>query len=445
MDLGNKLKTLLFFAADVVALYVALFITLLVRYGDDFYSQFWQAHAEPFTIIFLVWLLVFYIAGLYDLRKLSNNIDFLKTLFLCLGVNSALAVLLFYLIPAFGIAPKTNLFIFIIVFGIIEIFWRRLLNRMMTFGDAPNKVLIVGTSSVAQEIKNTLRAAPQLGYHIQVEMDERMAYTSPELLKQAVHRDHINLVIVPRQLKNETKLVSTLYELFGSGVLVNDLASFYETIMRKVPLADVEETWFLENIARDVNFYDPLKRAAEFVGALVLGIVLLPFEIIIAFLVLVTSNGPVIYQQVRVGEKGKNFTLYKFRTMRVDAEKDGPQWSTQNDVRTTVIGGVLRKSHLDELPQLWNIIAGNLSFVGPRPERPEFVAKLEAKIPYYEARLFIKPGVTGWAQINHHADLTDEDVVEKLQYDIYYLKHRSPILDLAIILKTAKSLFVNPK
>jgi exopolysaccharide biosynthesis polyprenyl glycosylphosphotransferase len=445
MDLKNRLKVWLFLLADVIALYAGLFITLYIRYRSDFYSEFLDAHVTPFTIIFIIWIIVFYIAGLYDLRKLRNNIDFLKTLFLCLGVNAALSVLMFYSIPAFGIAPKTNLFIFIVVFALIEIFWRRTLNRWMTFGEAPNKILIVGTSSVAEEIKNTIRHAPQLGYEIKMEMDEKTAYTSPELIKSAVHRDNINLIIDPRQLKNETKLVATLYELFGSGVLVNDMASFYEIIMRKVPLADVEETWFLENIAGEVTFYDPLKRAIEFVGALVLGIVLLPFELLIALLVLVTSRGPIIYKQVRVGEKGRNFTLYKFRTMRVDAEKDGPQWSTQNDSRTTIIGGALRRSHLDELPQLWNIIAGELSFVGPRPERPEFVAKLEAKIPYYEARLFIKPGVTGWAQINHHADLTDEDVVQKLQYDIYYLKNRSPILDAAIILKTAKSIFVSPE
>ena len=442
MDLGNKLKAWLFVLADVIALYVGLFITIFLRYGDDFYAQFLSAHAEPFTLIFIVWIIVFYIGGLYDLRKLRNNIDFLKTLFLCLGVNAALSVLMFYLIPAFGIAPKTNLFIFIVIFAIIEIFWRRLLNRWMTFGEAPNKLLIVGNSSVIEEMKKVIRTSPQLGYEIKAEIDEKTAYTSPELLKEMTHREHINLIIVPRQLKNESKLVSTLYELFGSGVLVNDTASFYEIIMRKVPLADVEETWFLENIAGNVTFYDPLKRAGEFIGALLLGIVLLPFEILIALLVLVTSRGPIIYKQVRVGQKGRNFTLYKFRTMRVDAEKDGPQWSTKNDARTTIIGSALRKSHLDELPQLWNIITGHLSFVGPRPERPEFVAKLEAKIPYYEARLFIKPGVTGWAQINHHADLTDDDVRQKLQYDIYYLKHRSLILDFAIILKTAKSIFV---
>ncbi len=445
MDLGNRLKIWLFLLGDVLALYAGLFITILIRYGDDFYSQFLTAHATPFTLIFIFWIIVFYIGGLYDLRKLRNNIDFLKTLFLCLGVNAGLSVLMFYLIPAFGIAPKTNLFIFIVIFGIIEVFWRRLLNRWMTFGEAPNKILIVGTSSVTEEVKRTIRQTPQLGYDIKAEMSEKDAYASPESLKEIVRRENINLIIIPRQLKNETALVSALYELFGSGILVNDLANFYEVIMRKVPLADVEETWFLENVPGEVTFYDPLKRVGEFIAATAIGIMLLPIEILIALLVFITSRGPIIYKQVRVGQKGHNFTLYKFRTMRVDAEKDGPQWSTKNDNRTTIIGGALRKSHLDELPQLWNIITGHLSFVGPRPERPEFVEKLEKKIPYYEARLFIKPGVTGWAQINYRADLTDEDVKQKLQYDIYYLKNRSPILDLAIILKTAKSIFVTPQ
>lgn len=445
MGFGNKLKVFLFFLGDAIALYVCLFITLLIRYGGDFYKQFEDAHAVPFTIIFVLWILVFYIAGLYDLRRLRNNLDFLKTLFLCLAVNAAIAVLLFYLVPIFGIAPKTNLLIFIVVFAIVEVFWRRFLNRAMTFGDIPNKVLFIGDGAVSIELKKTVKENPQLGYDIKVEIGEKAAYATPQEIKTAAAREHINLIVISRQLKHEPKLVAVLYELFATGITVIDIANFYELIMRKVPLAEIQETWFLENIAGDVRFYDSIKRATEFVGALVLGIILLPFEAIIALLVAVTSSGPVIYKQVRVGEKGKEFMLYKFRTMRVDAEKDGAQWAVKNDQRTTPIGGILRRSHLDELPQFWNLIRGDISFVGPRPERPEFVKKLAERIPYYEARLFIKPGVTGWAQINHRADLTDEDVAQKLQYDIYYLKNRSPILDSTIILKTLKSLFVNPQ
>jgi exopolysaccharide biosynthesis polyprenyl glycosylphosphotransferase len=445
MDLGNKLKVFLFFIADVAALYVGLFVTLLIRYGGQWYEEFQSADALPFAIIFALWIVVFYIAGLYDLRRLRNNLDFLKTLFLCISVNAALAVLLFYLIPAFGIAPKTTLLIFIVVFAVIEIFWRRLLNRAMAFGGAPNRVLVIGDGAIAAEIKKTITENPQLGYAIREEMNEKIAYASPKGIKTIAEREGVNLIIISRKLKHEPALVAVLYDLFAGGVVVTDLVSFYELIMRKVPLSEIQETWFLENVEREVSFYDPLKRASEFIGALALGIVLLPFEIVIALLVAFTSEGPVIYRQVRVGERGKKFTLYKFRTMRADAEKDGAQWASRNDARTTPVGGFLRASHLDELPQLWNIIRGDLSFVGPRPERPEFVAKLEKRIPYYEARLFIKPGVTGWAQINHRADLTDEDVAEKLQYDIYYLKNRSPVLDWAIILKTIKSLFVNPE
>ncbi len=445
MDSGNKLKAFLFFVADAAALYAALFITLIIRYGGRFYAEFIDAHAGPFTIIFILWIIVFYIAGLYDLRRLRNNIDFIKTLFLCLGIDAALAVLLFYSIPAFGIAPKTNLLIFIAVFAVIEIFWRRLLNRAMAFGEAPNKALVIGDGAIAEEVKKAAAEHPQLGYAIKAELDEKAAYAAPARIKEIAEREGVNLIVISHKLKHEPALVTVLYELFATGIVVTDLVSFYELIMRKVPLSGIHETWFLENIAREVSFYDPLKRASEFIGALMIGIILLPFEIIIALLVALTSRGPVIYRQVRVGERGKNFTLYKFRTMRVDAEKDGAQWAVKKDTRTTPIGGILRASHLDELPQLWNIIRGDLSFVGPRPERPEFVAKLEARIPYYEARLFIKPGVTGWAQIHHRADLTDEDVIEKLQYDIYYLKNRSPILDWAIVLKTIKSIFVNPE
>jgi len=445
MDFGNKLKVFLFFVADVVALYAGLFITLLIRYRGDFYTEFLDAHAIPFTIIFVLWVIVFYIAGLYDLRRLRNNLEFIKTLFVCLGVNAALAVSLFYLIPAFGIAPKTNLLLFIVIFAIIEVFWRRFLNRAMAFGGAPNKVLIIGDGAIGEEIKKTIGDAPQLGYVIKAELDEQTAYASPQQIKTIAQREAVNLIVISHELKHEPALVAVLYELFATGIVVTDLVSFYELIMRKVPLSGVQETWFLENIAQQVSFYDPLKRASEFVGAVALGIILLPFEIIIALLVAVTSRGPIIYKQIRVGEKGKNFTLYKFRSMRVNAEAAGAQWASKNDARTTPIGGLLRASHLDELPQLWNIIRGDLSFVGPRPERPEFVEKLAARIPYYEARLFIKPGVTGWAQINHRADLTDEDVAQKLQYDIYYLKNRSPILDWTIILKTLKTIFISPQ
>jgi exopolysaccharide biosynthesis polyprenyl glycosylphosphotransferase len=445
MRSGGKLKVFFLFIGDIVLLYAGLFLTLMIRYGAGFWEQFEDIHAIPFTILFVPWLLVFYIAGLYDLRRLRNNLDFFKTLALSLITNAIIAVLLFYFVQSFGIAPKTNLFIFIVVFAIIELIWRRAFNRLTDSGEAPNRVVLVGNGPTAAEAELTIAENTQLGYAVVAHITEEDATRSPDMFKALVHENGANLVVVPRELKRKSALTPTLYELFGRGVSVIDLDSFYEIVMRKVPLADVEETWFLENIEATAKFYDQFKRAIEFLLAIVIGLILLPFEILIAIFVKLTSRGPLIYRQARVGTHGETFMLYKFRTMRRDAETNGAQWATKKDTRVTPFGKFLRASHLDELPQLWNIIRGDVSFVGPRPERPEFVSKLKTEIPFYEVRLLVKPGVTGWAQLNHRADLTTEDVKQKLQYDVYYLKNRSPILDLAIVLKTIKSLFVNPE
>ncbi len=445
MVLKRKATVLLLLLGDIVALYAALLLTLLLRYGGSFYQEFLDVHATPFTIIFIPWLLIFYIAGLYDLRRLRNNIDFLKTLALSLVANAVVAILLFYLIPSFGIAPKTNLILFIVIFAMIELSWRRAWNRATETGEAPNKVFLVGDGPAATEIERTIAENKQLGYAVTARIKEETAYQSPGVLETAVREHGANLVVVPREFKQKNSLAAVLYRLFGNGILIADVESFYESIMRKIPLGELGETWFLENIENVARFYDPFKRSIEFLAAVLIGIVLLPIEILIAFIVKATSRGPAIYKQARIGRSNRTFTLYKFRTMRADAERNGAQWAAKNDARVTPVGKVLRASHLDELPQLWNIVKGDLSFVGPRPERPEIVEKLKVRIPFYDVRLLVTPGVTGWAQIHHRADLTTEDVKEKLQYDVYYLKNRSPILDLAIILKTLKSIFINPK
>jgi exopolysaccharide biosynthesis polyprenyl glycosylphosphotransferase len=449
--MGNKTKIFLLFLGDIVALYASLFITLAIRYGSGLYEQFEDIHAIPFSIIFILWLIIFFIAGLYDLRRLRDNLDFVKTLWLAIITSTLISIVAFYAIPFFGIAPKTNLFIFAIVFALIETLWRRAFNRATGASVAPNRVLLIGDEiGGTAEVNQAIKENPQLGYEISARLNKSAALATPEALLATVHEKKINCIVVPRSLKREGHLPATLYKLFAQGVLVMDLPNFYETVMRKVPLADLEETWFLENIESAAQFYDPLKRAWEFVAALAIGIVLLPFEILIALLVLLTSRGPVIYKQLRVGKNGHHFMFYKFRSMMAlaadgSAETGGAIWAAKGDARTTPIGKFLRASHLDELPQLWNILRGDISFVGPRPERPEIVAKIETQIPYYRTRLLVKPGVAGWAQINHRADLDLEDVKQKLQYDIYYLKHRSFILDLAIIAKTIKTIFATPK
>lgn len=448
----TKLRILFLFLGDVIALYLALFAALLIRYGNDFYNQFIDRHLLPFTIIFPLWLIIFYVAGLYDLRRLRNNLEFVKTLWLTIFINAVIAVFFFYLMPIFPITPKTNLFIFITIFAALEMWWRRWFNQLVSSGEAPNKVLLVGNSLGA--IEGIVSSAPtwinQLGYELKARVAEEEVTADPQKLRELVFSKNINLVVIPRRLKNNERLTRVLYELLNSGIKIRDIPGFYEIISRKIPLGELEEGWFIENLAEQQKFYDPLKVAWEFMVAAVMLVLLFPLLLTVGVLVKLTSAGPVLIRQKRVGERDKIFILYKFRSMRAlstdgQAETNGAQWSTPNDKRATTLGRFLRHTHLDELPQLINIIKGELSFVGPRPERPEFVKILKEKIPYYEVRMLVKPGITGWAQIHHHKDVTTEDVVEKLQYDIYYIKNRSPILDLAIVLKTIKSLFVNPK
>ena len=429
----NSLKIFFLLLGDIIALYASLLIALALRYGPRFYQEFLDIHVVPFTIVFVAWIILFYIAGLYDLRRLHNNIDFLKTLLLAIAFDAIVAILLFYFVSSFGIAPKTNLFIFLVIFVVVEIAWRRLANTFLASGEAPNRVVIAGDGSAVDEIVKAIHENPQFGYAIVGRIEEQ---NDPRVLEQTIVDYHANMIAVPRHLKKDTTFALALYSLFGKGIAVVDIADLYERVLRKVPLADVEETWFLENIEGAGRYYDSLKRAGEFTFALVGGIVLLPIELIAAILVKLSSPGPAIYRQTRIGQNGKPFTLYKFRTMR-QSEKNA--WLDKDRARVTGVGKILRSTHIDELPQFINLLRGDISLVGPRPDFIEFYEKLERAIPYYSIRTIIKPGITGWAQVAFPVTESLEQTKERLCYDIYYLKNRSLIFDFLIVLRTLKT------
>lgn len=439
---------LVLLAGDFVALYAALVLALLIRYGMDFYEPLVERHFVPFSIVFVIWLVVFYISGLYDLRRMGNNLEFLKTLGLALFVNAVLAMLFFYFIPAFGITPKTNLLVFLVVFTLIEIAWRRLFNHATASSSQKTKAALLGSGKAAEEIAEAVQTNPQFGYEIKARFDGDGSAAFPRTLaewKTLIAKDRIDLVVIPRHFRKEARASKLFSELLASGVEIRDVPAFYETIFRKIPAASIDDEWILDALAGREKFYDGLKRGIEFIMAALIGAALLPLELLIALAVRGTSAGPAIYRQTRIGKNQKPFTLYKFRTMREDAEKHGPRWAETNDRRVTAIGRGLRYTHLDELPQLMNIAKGELSFVGPRPERPEFAGMLAEQIPYYDIRHLVKPGVTGWAQIEYRYGASVEDAAEKLNYDLYYIKNRSLILDAAILLKTVKLFFVNQK
>lgn len=444
MNALYRIKQITLILGDVITLYTSLLLTLWIRYDNRFYSEFFSSHAEPFTMIFILWIFVFYIAGLYELRTLKNDFEFEKRFWYTTTINILLAALVFYALPELKITPRANLGIFFLVFGGISYLWRAVYNAILGKSGASSRILLIGANQTSQEITEHLEKNPQLGYKISFWMKEGLKDKEFNHLAQIILANDITTIVIPAHLKKDTQSAKLIYKCLAVGIEVIELSRLYELIFEKVPLAELEEVWFLENLTSKNKAYESISDPIERVFALLLGIILLPLLVLIALLIKITSPGSTFFSQRRIGKNEKEFTIWKFRTMREDAEKDGPQWANYfSDPRVTWIGNILRKSHLDELPQLYNIIKGELSFVGPRPERPEFVEKLRKELPYYDLRHLTNPGITGWAQINYRYAASASDAYQKLQYDIYYLKNNSPILDLVIIIRTIKFLITN--
>ncbi|MDP3729428.1 MAG: sugar transferase [bacterium] len=439
----STLKKTALVLGDIATLYIALIITLIIRYQSFFYFQLIENHVEPFTLVFAIWIIVFYIAGLYDFKSLKNNFDFEKNFWYTLIFNGTVTALFFYAIPYFLITPKTNLFIFIFIFGLLNYGWRKLYNVGLIKAGSEHNLLIVGSNKTAQDIVEHLTANPQFGYHIKFWMKDGLQDKEFEDFAQIIIANNITTIIIPAHLKKDTLSAKLIYKSLGLGIEVMDLSQLHEIVFHSVPLAELEEVWFLEHLVNRHRIYEQLNKPIEWIFALALVIGLSPLAALIALFIKTTSKGSVIFKQERIGKGGKPFIIYKFRTMYNDAEKDGPQWAHYDDERSTKVGSLLRRMHIDELPQLINILKGELSFVGPRPERPSFVKKLRKELPFYDLRHLTKPGITGWAQINYRYAASSLDAYRKLQYDIYYMKNNSPTLDLRIMLKTIKFLISN--
>ena len=325
--------------------------------------------------------------------------------------------------------------IFIIIFSGIVIINRTLFNKANASG-FKKPLLVVGVNTQSLELAKYIEENPQLGYELKYIMD--LAKGGVKTIDKVIKDDKINTVVISPETYQVPQIIDTFYRSLENRVTFKNLSSFYEQITNKVPLGAINQIWFLENLSEgSKKTYEELKRFLDVVFAVILEVFVIPFVPLIALAIKISSPGPVFYRQKRVGRNGKNFEIIKFRTMRNDAEKEtGAIWAQENDPRTTWIGKIMRKTRIDELPQLSNILRGEMSFVGPRAERPEFHDKLKIEVPFYEERYIIKPGLTGWAQINYRYGSSVADAAEKLQYDLYYIKNRSLILDLGVILKT---------
>ncbi len=419
---------------DIVLLYASLLAMLYIRYQRI--SEQLSVHLMPFGIIFCLWLLVFYIANLYDQHTLRNTPRFYSSMYRAIIAAGLISTSFFYLIPFFGITPKTNLFIFIIVFTLLETLGRTVYNHTAE-KNFKKVTLIVGNTPVAQETANFIQKNPQLGY----ELAEILRADDMQGLKNAIREKNINTIVISPEGYQMPELIDTFYQALSRRITFYDLSSFYERLTGRIPLDTIDQVWFLQNLTEDnKRGYEVAKRVGDMVFGLVFGaisIILYPF---IALAIVLTSPGPVFYTQVRHGRLGRHFRIIKFRTMVQNAEAStGAVWASSNDQRVTKLGRFLRRTRMDELPQFWTVVAGHMSLVGPRAERPEFHDMLKKEVPFYEERYLIKPGITGWAQINYPYGASVSDAAEKLKYDLYYVKNRSMTLDVGIILKTIRT------
>ncbi len=391
-------KQIMLLLGDVAIFYIALFLGLYIRYGQKFELNTFFLHLYPFTILYLVWLIVFYIDGLYDITAAKNNLAFWRLFIESMVVNALVATGFFYLLPIFGISPKTNLFIILAVTVVLFYIWRNLYNSFLPSFVVKNSVVIIEGGDEAKEIAKIISRRPELGYDTialhqsnsgETIFDKTPIIRNVDELKYILEKYPVDTVILPMELARDhsSEIINYLYSNLFKKFRFIDLVSFYEIIVRRIPVSVINEAWFLHNLQEaEKKFYDKLKTAVDyFLGAILFVFFLLIF-IPVAVAVKLDDKGPIFYSQKRIGLAGKQIKIYKFRTMKVDAEKDGAQFAMDGDARVTRVGKFLRKTRIDELPQVINILKNEMSFVGPRPEQPEFVDELKKLMPFYDVR-----------------------------------------------------------
>ena len=432
MHLREKKITLLL--GDVVLMYGALALTMWVRFGEYYLDQF-IAHLLPFSFVYVLWLISFYVLGLYELSLIPSSQRFLGRFLGGLVIMIALGSAFFYLVPTTSITPKTNLVVHVALLGGLILIWRSIYFRKLVTLN-PWRIGIFGQPSEVQDLHSLIRSHRHLGF-------ESVTFsTLDSSLPDKIKGHGLHVVVLPHMSVSNPELLQVMYATLPMGTAYMNFAQAYERFSNKIPLSAINQRWFLSNVAeRHDGLYQQVKRLIDFTTALLLLVVTFPIWMLIALAIKIEDRGSAFYTQRRVGKNGKLFSIFKFRSMRKDAEAYGAQWAQKKDARVTRVGKFLRASHLDELPQLINVLRGDISLVGPRPERPEFVSRLENEVPHYHVRHLITPGFTGWAQINFRYARSVMDSREKFEYDLYYIKNRSLFLDLLIILKTARLFF----
>ncbi|MFA6417021.1 MAG: sugar transferase [Patescibacteria group bacterium] len=428
-------KKIILLSGDLASLFLALSLVLLSRYPRAAFNEQLQKHLWPFLLVFIFWLIAIYISGLYDLNLKARSRRFLKAIMSAAAVASLISITYFYLNVASSVAPRTNLALFIAFFLGLFFIWRYLYQTIQRAVPGVG-LAIMGNNEKSRALQSELNKNPGAGYRLEIIIPDE---SELEKLKNQVEGEKVKIVVVCDDF-GSAKTTDSLLKLLQNRISVYSYPDFYELLSGKIPVEEISANWFLENLRENQRgYFNLLKRIMDFIGALTVLIISLIFWPLIALIIKLESRGPIFFRQPRLGRQGKLFTIIKFRTMRETGNDRA--LTIDGDKRITAFGNFLRKTRLDEIPQMINILKGEMSFIGPRPERPELAQALEQKISFYNTRLIVKPGLSGWDQISgeYHSP-TEEDTLKKLQNDLFYIKNRSLFLDLAIIMKTVATI-----
>ena len=439
----NKILKIILFLGDFFLAYASLFLALIIRnkiflwYADNFLYKF--------MFLYIIWLALIFILNLYDIYFFKKKSDFFFNLIIFSVFAFFTGETYFYFWPTFGITPKSILILNILVFDVIFLCWRYLFNLFLEAKGIKEKIIIIGSNSKLKEI------LPQINRNYEVIAffnfdagtgdfaQKENSISSIEELKNIVVQKKVSSVLLAMNLYPENGLVKKNFSNLPLTLNYIDFNDLYEIMTKKLPIRYLDEAWFLQKISRPENKLEQIvKRICDIILSLIglaIFIILFPF---IAFTIKLEDKGSIFYSQNRVGVDGEVFRIYKFRTMTENKNQDKEVWREKKENNITKAGKILRRLHFDELPQVWNIFKGDLSFVGPRAEWTELAKDFEKEIPFYKQRYLVKPGLIGWAQINFPPSKSIEEAKEKFEYDLYYIKNHSLLLDMEIILKAAK-------
>jgi sugar transferase (PEP-CTERM system associated) len=451
---GQKVptRTILLIGSDAFFIVLGLLFVTAVRFhARSTIRNYLQGHLTVwrFALVVLVCIFALYYNDLYNERVLSHRQEALVRLVQALGITFLALAIIYYLDPDLSLGRGIAVLAAPTILA-LALAWRWILESSGVFGTGAERLLMLGTGKTGVTVVREILARPEMNYKVIGFLDEEgqnigKSLVNPGIIGSATEveaialREKADRVILSLAERRGRTPIRQLLQLKFEGIIVEDAETLYESICGRIMLENLSPSWLiLSDGFRKHGWVLFCKRLTDILVSLAALLILWPVFLATALAILLETGRPILFRQERTGMKGRSFEILKFRSMRQDAEANGPVWAATADNRITKVGRFLRKYRLDEFPQLLNVLRGEMSLVGPRPERPVFCQMLADQIPFYNLRHSVRPGVTGWAQIKYQYSASVEETKSKLEYDIFYVKHLSLVLDLAIIFETAK-------